>query len=262
MNIKIEIVSSAFENNLYPKGVACFKAKLSYNNINIELYHTFIANSLNLSDLANADNQCQNIIIKKIINTLQFINYKINNELYNKEQNLNYQQGVNYQEDYVYQKDFIYPEDYPLNKEITLNKDVLKDNKDKEINEDILNYKKRTLEIATEFGISIDKLSKISLKLNGISNLYELNNTQWQKIYNFIQQKIQKYKSKLLKENSFLDNYQEHQNYEKIENVKNKNDILKKNRNNYKGQELRRNLEENEEQDNEVILDDEWQEIL
>ncbi len=228
MIIKIEIVSSAFDNNLYPKGVSCFKATLSYNNINLELYHTFIAKSLNLSDLAEADNQCQNLIIKKIIDTLEFINYKINNDFINKNQNSNYQQDFNY---FNYQ---------------------LENNDTNEKIEQV-NYKKRTLEVATEFGISIDKLSKISLKLNGISNLYELNNNQWQKIYDFIQQKIKKYESKLIEE--------KYNTLEK-EIIKNKNDNLKKVNKNYKDQELESNLKEYQEQDNEIILDDEWQEIL
>ena len=209
VNIKIEIISSAFENNAYPKGVACFKATLNYNNINIEVFNTFVANSLNISDLAQADNQCQNLLIKKVISILEFINYKINNELFSK----------------------------------TTNEKVLNDynNDYNEVIEE-KNYKKKTLNLATDLGISIDKISKISYKLNGISNLNDLNNNQWKEIYNFIKQKINNYKSKVSKNYNLIDNYQE---YEKIE------------KNNIKGL-----IKNNDEEDNEVILEDEWNEIL
>lgn len=217
MNIKIEIISSAFENNNYPKGVACFKATLNYNNINIEVFNTFVANSLNISDLAQADNQCQNLLIKKVISILEFINYKINNELFNKISNEKVLNDYNY----------------------TFNNDY------NEVEEK--NYKKKTLNLATDLGISIDKISKISYKLNGISNLNELNNNHWKEIYNFIIQKINNYKSKVLKNYNLIDNYQE---YEKIE----KNNIK---------DSIKNNVKNNDElEDEEVILEDEWNEIL
>ncbi len=217
VNIKIEIISSAFENNNYPKGVACFKATLNYNNINIEVFNTFVANSLNISDLAQADNQCQNLLIKKIISILEFINYKINNELFNKAANEKVLNDYNY----------AFNNDY------------------NEVEEK--NYKKKTLNLATDLGISIDKISKISYKLNGISNLNELNNNQWKEIYNFIIQKINNYKSKVSKNYNLIDNYQE---YEKIE----KNNIK---------DSIKNNVKNNDElEDEEVILEDEWNEIL
>ena len=222
MNIKIEIISSAFENNNYPKGVACFKATLNYNNINIEVFNTFVANSLNISDLAQADNQCQNLLIKKVISILEFINYKINNELFDKISN---EKVLN---DYNYISNNDYNSDY------------------NEVEEK--NYKKKTLNLATGLGISIDKISKISYKLNGISNLNELNNNQWKEIYNFIIQKINNYKSKVSRNyNLLIDNYQE---YEKIE------------KNNTKGS-IKNNVKNNDElEDEEVILEEEWNEIL
>jgi len=212
MDIKIEIISSAFENNNYPKGISCFKATVNHNNINLEVFNTFVANSLNISDLAEADNQCQNLLIKKIINILEFINYKINNDLFNKPDNEKFINDYNNDYNYV---------------------EVIEEK----------NYKNKTLNLATDLGISIDKISKISFKLNGISNLNDLNNNQWKEIYNFIKQKINKYKSKVSKNYSLIDNYQE---YEKIE----KNNIKINIRNN------------NELEDNEVILEDEWKEIL
>ena len=222
VNIKIEIISSAFENNNYPKGVACFKATLNYNNINIEVFNTFVANSLNISDLAQADNQCQNLLIKKVISILEFINYKINNELFDKISN---EKVLN---DYNYISNNDYNSDY------------------NEVEEK--NYKKKTLNLATGLGISIDKISKISYKLNGISNLNELNNNQWKEIYNFIIQKINNYKSKVSRNyNLLIDNYQE---YEKIE------------KNNTKGS-IKNNVKNNDElEDEEVILEEEWNEIL
>jgi hypothetical protein len=220
VNIKIEIISSAFENNNYPKGVACFKATLNYNNINIEVFNTFVANSLNISDLAQADNQCQNLLIKKVISILEFINYKINNELFNKAANEKVLNDYNYTFN-------DYNNDY---------NEVIEEK----------NYKKKTLNLATDLGISIDKISKISYKLNGISNLNELNNNQWKEIYNFIIQKINNYKSKVSKNYNLIDNYQE---YEKIEKNNIKDSI--------------KNIKNNDElEDEEVILEDEWNEIL
>jgi len=221
MNIKIEIISSAFENNNYPKGVACFKATLNYNNINIEVFNTFVSNSLNISDLAQADNQCQNLLIKKVISILEFINYKINNELFNKITNEKVFSDYNYTLN-------DYNNDY---------NEVIRDK----------NYKKKTLNLATDLGISIDKISKISYKLNGISNLNELNNNQWKEIYNFIIQKINNYKSKVSKNYNLIDNYQEHEKIEK-NNIKDS---------------IKNNVKNNDElEDEEVILEDEWNEIL
>ncbi|MGC8734457.1 MAG: hypothetical protein ACP5RD_05405 [bacterium] len=229
MDLKIEIVSSAFDNNIYPKGVACFKANLSYNNINIELYYTVVANSLNIYDLVQADNHCQNLIIKKAINTLQFLNYKINNDLFNK-----FNDAQENNEEYPQLNEKLNKE---LNKELNDKKLEYNDDKNK-------SYKRKTLTLATEYGISIDKLSKISLKINRISNLYELNENQWKKIYNFIQQKIYKYKSEESENNNLIDTYQNYEKFEKTD-IKNSQDYSDK-----------------FQEDNEIILEDEWQEIL
>ena len=210
MDFKIEIVSSAFDNNIYPKGVACFKATISFSNINFNLYNVYTSKSLNFNDLMEADNECQNLLIKKAVNLLKFLVYKTQFELLNPNR-------IEYEEN---------------------------NKKEYDNFEEKVDYKKKTLEISANLGIPLEKLSKISLKVNNTSNLSELSISEWKKIYDFIKDKVENsklFQTQNIKDSNRIDKFDKFDKSNKL-------DKFEKEKMDYDNEE--------------IILDEEWQEIL
>jgi len=169
MKIKTVLISSSFDNNVYPKSVACVECTVVYKDFEFNFRFLRKADDHSIEDFVENDNLCQKEaflqalkLLKMIVDPLQKLEQTGKLEL-EKESSLS---SIN-----------VVPTDY---KKIT--------------------YKTKVIELVNLMNWSIDKLSKFVSRYRNKS-LNQLNEDDWKELYEFLYQKImiQKEDKELLK---------------------------------------------------------------
>lgn len=156
MKIKTSFISSSFENDSYPKGIACVQCTIQNQNYEISFFFVRKADEFTIEGFVQNDNLCQKLAIEKTLKMLHYIE-NISFQSNNEENVLTYQ-DVTYQDSQT--------------------KKVPKDS-----------YKQKVIEIINLLNWNVSKLSKFVQKFKK-KKINELSSKEWEEIYTYLSKKL------------------------------------------------------------------------
>ncbi|MCX7758911.1 MAG: hypothetical protein N2169_04805 [bacterium] len=153
MKIKTTFISSSFENNVYPKGIACVQCTVQTKDSEVSFMFIRKSDENTVESFVENDNICQKFAIQKTLKIIKYIeNYDVD-ELGEIPQH----SEVNYRNDMSYRKE----------------------------EKRNISYKQKVIELVNLLDWSIEKLSKFVQKYSK-KKLSELTENEWAKIYDYL----------------------------------------------------------------------------